>query len=159
MRAFASKIKDLVKVSQFGYYVNYVVYNQVLHIWEMTKMLTPLEPFYGALELSRDAVKVIADWNSEAEIASSISPLTAQVVEMLLSVPGMTIAHGRDFKRARPLFTLKDETTVRLFINPVGVKHIFLADSENKMIFGGYVGWIHNTGFDEAIEEIRIQFS
>ncbi len=117
-------------------------------------MLTSLKAFYGVLELSVDTIKIIGQWNSEAEIASSISPLAAQVVKTLLNVPGMTIAHSRDFKKARPLFKLKDETTVRLFINPVGVKHIFLADSENKMIFGGYVGWIHNKGFDETLEEI-----
>ncbi len=71
----------------------------------------------------------------------------------------MTTTDSRDFSRARPLFTLKDGTIVKVFTNPVGVNHVFLADSKEKMIFGGYVGWIHNENFNEAINDIKKEFS
>ena len=70
----------------------------------------------------------------------------------------MTLAHSRDFKRAPPLFTLKDETVVKHFINPAQVKHIFLSHND-KMIFGGYVGWIHNKNLDNTIKNIKRKHS
>ncbi|MCC5645879.1 hypothetical protein LC607_23675 [Nostoc sp. CHAB 5824] len=118
---------------------------------------------FGAFEqgflLSQKAIDYLKEWNTEAEIASSISQTAQQVVEILVNVPGMTMAHSRDFQRATPFFALKDRTIVKIFINPAQVKHIFLADSNNKMIFGGYVGWIHTKNLDEAIENIKEEFS
>jgi hypothetical protein len=43
--------------------------------------------------------------------------------------------------------------------NPVGVNHIFIADTEGNMIFGGFVGWIHADGLNEAIATIRRKFT
>lgn len=101
----------------------------------------------------------LKEWNTEAEIASSISQTAQKVVEILVKVPGMTMAHSRDFQRATPLFTLKDQTVVKIFINPAQVKHIFLADDKSKMIFGGYVGWIHTKEMNKAIDKIKKEFT
>ena len=98
-------------------------------------------------------------WNSEAEMADCLSPETQKVIAILVDTPGITMAHSRDFKRAAPIFTLKDNTVVKIFINPVGVKHIFLADTDNKMIFGGYVGWIHTEALNQAIQKIKNYFT
>ncbi len=117
---------------------------------------------FGAFEegfrLSQTAIDWLIEWNTEAEIAYSISQTAQKVVEILVNTPGMTQAHSRDFKRATPLFTLQDKTIVKIFINPAQVKHIFLADTNGKMIFGGYVGWIHAKGLDEAIEKIKTNY-
>ncbi|WP_445627612.1 hypothetical protein [Nostoc sp. DSM 114167] len=78
---------------------------------------------------------------------------------MLVNVAGMTMAHSRNFQRATPFFILKDKTVVKIFINPVQVKHIFLADDNNKMIFGGYVGWIHTKEMNKAIDKIKQEFT
>jgi hypothetical protein len=48
---------------------------------------------------------------------------------------------------------------VKIFINPANVKHIFLADHNNKMVFGGYVGWIHTKGLNEAIDNVKKNFT
>lgn len=69
------------------------------------------------------------------------------------------MAHSRDFQRATPLFTLKDQTVFKIFINPAQVKHIFLADDKSKMIFGGYVGWIHTKEMNKAIDKIKKEFT
>ncbi len=118
---------------------------------------------FGALEavlrLSQAAINYLKKWNTKAEIASSISQTSQKVVEILVSVPGITTAHSRNFHRATPLFTLKDKTLVKIFINVARVKHVFLADRNNKMIFGGYVGWIHTKAMNKAIEKIKKEFN
>jgi hypothetical protein len=122
-------------------------------------MLNPFGAFEQGFRLSNKAIDYLEKWNTEAEIASNISQIAQQVVETLVNVPGMTMANGRDFQRATPLFRLKDKTVVKIFINPANVKHIFLADHNNKMVFGGYVGWIHTQGLNEAIDDIKEEFS
>ncbi|QSJ18081.1 hypothetical protein JYQ62_04370 [Nostoc sp. UHCC 0702] len=122
-------------------------------------MLNPFGAFEEGFRLSEKALSYLMEWNTEAEIASSISQTVQQIIEILVNVPGMTMAHSRDFQRATPLFVLKDGTLVKIFINPVRVKHIFLADSNNKMIFGGYVGWIHTEKLNATIDNIKKEFS
>ncbi|ACC85398.1 hypothetical protein [Nostoc punctiforme] len=118
---------------------------------------------FGAFEqgfiLSQKALDYLMEWNTEAEIASSISQTAQQVVEILVNVPGMTMAHSRDFQRSMPHFTLKDKTVVKIYINPAQVKHIFLADCNHKMVFGGYVGWIHTKELNKAIDNIKKNFN
>ncbi|MEH2038626.1 hypothetical protein [Nostoc sp.] len=122
-------------------------------------MFNSLATFEEYFHLSEKAIDYLKEWNTEAEIASSISQTAQKVVEILVNVPGMTMAHSRDFQRATPLFTLKDQTVVKIFINPAQVKHIFLADDKSKMIFGGYVGWIHTKEMNKAIDKIKKEFT
>jgi hypothetical protein len=122
-------------------------------------MFIGMVEFEGVFNFSIEALRWLGEWNTEAEIAFSISETAQKVVEKLIGLPGMTKAHSRDFSRATPLFKLKDGTTVKIFINPLQVNHVFLADANNKMIFGGYVGWIHNQNFNEAIDNIKKEFS
>ncbi|WP_334935766.1 hypothetical protein [Nostoc sp.] len=39
------------------------------------------------------------------------------------------------------------------------MKHIFLADDKSKMIFGGYVGWIHTKEMNKVIDKIKKEFT
>lgn len=88
-----------------------------------------------------------------------ITDITKQVIAILQSVPGITPAHHRDFKSANPIMRLRDGTAVRTWKNPVGVDHVFLADGNDRMIYGGYVGWIHSEGLNAAIARIRRDFT
>ncbi|MEH1836875.1 MAG: hypothetical protein V7L29_33755 [Nostoc sp.] len=115
----------------------------------------PLRFFEEGFCLSQKGIDWLEEWNTEAEIATNISQVAQKVVKILVNVPGMTQAHSRDFRRATPIFTLKDGTVIKIFINPANVKHIFLADSNKKMLFGGYVGWIHTKGLNQVIEKIK----
>lgn len=101
----------------------------------------------------------IAEWNSTAPIAHQISKDVEKVIEILLEVPGMTQAHGRDFKSATPLFILRDGSVIKSYKNPLNVEHIFIADKSGKMVFGGYVGWIHSQGLENAVTQIRNRFA
>ena len=104
-------------------------------------------------------LKSIAEWNIEAPVANNISDFMAEVVEILNNVPGMTPAHSRDFYRATPLFTLQDGSVLKTYKNPAGVDHVFIADNDEKMIFGGFVGWIHSRGLMKAICDIKKEYS
>ena len=85
--------------------------------------------------------------------------VATEVITILNGVPGMTPAHHRDFKSSNPIMRLRDGTAVRTWKNPVGVDHVFLADQDDRMIYGGYVGWIHSEGLKEAIARIRRNFT
>ena len=126
-------------------------------------MSNPLDPLSKSVEpLSKVYMKVhdsLEEWNSPATIANQISPLAEKVVHLLNQVPGMTQAHSRDFKRATPLCNLRDGSVLKTWKNPVGVDHVFIANANGMMIFGGFVGWIHSSGLQQCIEKIRQDFT
>ncbi len=103
-------------------------------------------------------VDFVEEWTEKPEVARDISDIATQVVDRLLNTPGMAQAQGTDFKRATPKFKLKDGTIVKTFKNPLGVNYIFLADSSGRMIFGGYVGWIHSQNLKLTVAEIKREF-
>ena len=70
----------------------------------------------------------------------------------------MSQAHSRDLKRATPMFSLKDGTVVKFYQNLV-FDHIFLADSEGKLIYGGVISRIQADSLKEAINTIRRKFT
>ena len=77
-----------------------------------------------------------------------------ETISQLRSVPGMTDAHPKDFDRSQPIATLKESTILRIWNNPLGVKHIFLENDRGECEFGGYVGWVHRDGLDRMIESV-----
>jgi hypothetical protein len=50
---------------------------------------------------------------------------------------------------------LRDGTAVRAWKNPLGVDHIFLGTPFSRMIYGGYVGWIHREGLNQVLSQMR----
>jgi len=89
------------------------------------------------------------------ETQRSTVNILEQVVNILNRVPGMTVAHPRDFRRSVPRFILADGSVVKTWKNPVGVDHVFIADQNGDMIFGGFVGWIHSEDLYRAIIQIQ----
>ncbi|MDZ8086015.1 MAG: hypothetical protein RMY16_10690 [Nostoc sp. DedQUE12b] len=92
-------------------------------------------------------------------VKSSTTDDAREAIAILENVPGMTPAHHRDFKSSNPIIRLRDGTVVRTWKNPVGVDHVFLGDRSDKMIYGGFVGWIHSEGLNQAIVRIRRDFT
>ncbi|HAX79633.1 MAG TPA: hypothetical protein DCY88_28325 [Cyanobacteria bacterium UBA11372] len=90
---------------------------------------------------------------------ANTTDVASEVIAILNKVPGITPAHHRDFKSSNPILRLRDGTALRTWKNPVGVDHVFLADRDERMIYGGYVGWIHSAGLEEAIARIRRNFT
>ncbi|MEP0787341.1 hypothetical protein [Coleofasciculus sp. FACHB-129] len=54
---------------------------------------------------------------------------------------------------------LRDGTAVRTWKNLAGVDHVFLADANDRMVYGGDVGWIHSQGLNQARARIRRDFT
>jgi pimeloyl-ACP methyl ester carboxylesterase len=81
--------------------------------------------------------------------------LTDAVTRPLQDVLGMTTAHLRDFARARVRLELADGTTLRLWKNPAGVDHVFVADARGQCVFGGFVGWNHAQELVATIQVIE----
>jgi pimeloyl-ACP methyl ester carboxylesterase len=65
------------------------------------------------------------------------------LVAKLRQIPGMTDAHQRDFARAAPWHTFADGVSLRLWLSPFGIHHVFLASPEGDCLYSGYVGWLH----------------
>lgn len=84
-----------------------------------------------------------------------LSDISRTAIAILEAVEGMTLAHHRDFKNAQPVARLRDGTTIRTWKNAVGVDHVFLADYNDRMIYGGFVGWVHAVGLDQATTQIK----
>jgi hypothetical protein len=112
--------------------------------------------------LSEKALDYLRKWNSEAQIAS-ISPIFRNIIETLVNEPHMKpIGNIEDFDTAKLLCTLQDRTRIKMFTNPKGVDHLFLADSQGRIIFGSYsleefFLKNHNEELTKAIELIAEQ--
>ena len=77
-----------------------------------------------------------------------------EIISQLRSVPGMTDARSRHFKRSKPIGIVKEGVVLRVWKNPLGVKHIFLENERGECTFSGYVGLVHQGGLDRAIQSM-----
>ncbi len=92
-------------------------------------------------------------------VEKNTTDVTRDAIAILEMVPGMTKAHHRDFANSNPIMRLRDGTSVRSWKNSLGVDHVFLGDGDDRMIYGGFVGWIHSEGLELAIARIRREFT
>lgn len=83
-----------------------------------------------------------------------MTPVRSGPISQLRSAPGMTDAHPRDFARSQPIGALKEGLVLRVWNNPVGVKHVFLENDHGECEFGGYVGWVHRAGLERVIQSV-----
>ncbi|HEY9838699.1 MAG TPA: hypothetical protein V6D27_17590 [Vampirovibrionales bacterium] len=97
--------------------------------------------------------------NQQANFATSIGPVTQEAIALLDQVKGINYASDNDLKNSRPIFVLRDGTVVRTWKNWVGIDHIFLADAQGNIIYGGFVSWIDSHSLNEAIARIRTDFT
>ncbi|GAB1544156.1 hypothetical protein NUACC21_68320 [Scytonema sp. NUACC21] len=98
---------------------------------------------------------VINDLLYQAEKTNELSKIAEKAVEILDTVPGISPCHDRDFKWSKPVFVLKDGTVVKTCQNIIALKHIFLADSYGKLIYGAFADWFHTKDLEQAINRIR----
>lgn len=120
--------------------------------------VTPAAP--GWLKLINVGVEIWMDLTVQTKDTVQISDdpsLTAsqRAIARLKAVPGITAADLCDFDKSRPFARLQDGAVLSLWTNLVGVEHVFLANYNNKVIYGGFVGWIHSQGLQQAIAQIK----
>jgi len=121
---------------------------------KLLEEINSLSLFDGDLK-ERLKVTVTDGCGCSTVINANITDDTQEVIGILESVPGMTRAHHRDFKSSNPIMRLRDGSTIRTWKNPFGVDHVFIADRNENMIYGGFVGWIHSDGLNSVIDRIR----
>ncbi len=85
--------------------------------------------------------------------AHSLDP----IIETLRSVPGMTDAPPHYLKYAKLKAELSNGGRLLTWSSPIGVKFVFLENSDGQYCFGGYVGLIHHRGLNQAIKQLLIQ--
>lgn len=110
------------------------------------------------IEKINEFIQYLSDGNTISP-ASDISLEAEKIARKLLNVPGMTLTNTYDFNKAFPILKLKEGTVLKFYKNPLGVKHIFLANHLGEVIFAGFVGWIHSYGLDKAVKQICEEFS
>jgi len=89
-------------------------------------------------------------------IVNAAAPEVAMTaMQILNSVEGIIPAHHRDFNSSQVAFALRDGSQVKTWKSPIGMDHIFLADPEGKMIYGGYVYWFGSEALNQAIQRIQ----
>lgn len=107
------------------------------------------------LKNTPELVPIIQKFWQNPLILSEEAPTIAQIIiQRLHAVPGMTDTHPRHFQNAQTIVTIADGSTVRLWRNFLGVPHIFVADSQGKCLYSGFVGWGHEQDLRDAIAEI-----
>lgn len=81
--------------------------------------------------------------------------LTQILIRRLQQVPGMTDGHYRDFQRAKVFLTFEDGVTLRLWKDPVGIPHVFVACPQGRCLYSGFVGWLHVKELDQELSSIQ----
>jgi hypothetical protein len=100
---------------------------------------------HPSLRLDPLVVALIRDfWDSAPEFAPAPATPVDELVRRLRAVPGMTGAGVRDFRRSKVLMLFRDGLSIHTWKNPLGIDHIFIADSEEHCRYAGYVGWLHS---------------
>ena len=69
----------------------------------------------------------------------------------------MTDAHLRGFDKAETFLTLKDGVSIRVWRNPLGIDHVFVASPHGRCLYCGYVGWIHTEDLWKALHQLQAE--
>ena len=88
-------------------------------------------------------------------VVPSTSSPTEKAIQILQKTPGMTDAAPRDFHKGRYKCHLSDGSIITHWVNNFNVHHVFIASKTGKMIYGGFVGWVHTDGLLESLAEIE----
>lgn len=85
--------------------------------------------------------------------------LISRLIDHFRSVPGITDASYRGFTDSEATFIFADGTSIRTWKNLVGVNHIFIASRDGKCEYAAFVGWLHSTDLQVAIDMAIHAFS
>jgi hypothetical protein len=98
-------------------------------------------------------------WQDATQFQCDTCEITAQLIQRLQTVEGMTDAHQRDFYRAKVCLKLPNGITLRTWKNPLGIPHLFVASPQGEYLYGGFVGWLHTQQFWQALNEIEQDYT
>lgn len=112
--------------------------------------------YHSQLKSSFQLIEIINNFWQNPVITPLFPPdFGSLLIEKLRKIPGITDAHPRDFKHSKTYFTFQNGFTIKTWQNLTGITHVFLADNQDKCIYGGFVGWIHTKNLYHSLEEIK----
>ncbi|MGF1604275.1 MAG: alpha/beta fold hydrolase [Thermosynechococcaceae cyanobacterium] len=97
-------------------------------------------------------------WQDPTQFQCETCDVTAQLIQQLQAIEGMTDAHQRDFYRAKAWLKLPNGITLCTWKNPLGIPHIFVASPQGEYLYGGFVGWLHIKPFWNALTAIKHEY-
>ncbi len=115
---------------------------------------------HPALRHNIQVSNIIQDfWQDPSIFQSETCDFTAQFIQRLQTIEGMTDAHQRDFYRAKVRFKLTNGATLRTWTNPLGLPHVFVASPQGDYLYGGFVGWLHVKPFWQILNDIEREYA
>lgn len=125
-----------------------------------SKFVSLSDVFHPALRNHPDTIESIRNfWQNPVKTPVKEGDFTIAIVERLRSTPGITDAHRRDFYYSKSYLTFNNGIGIRTWKNPVGINHVFIADREEEYLWGGFVGWLHNTSLNRTLQQIKQEYS
>lgn len=94
-------------------------------------------------------------WANPGVIVPPSPDFAAMLIERLQSVPEMMDAHCRDFCHAKTYMTFANGVSIRIWMHPLQIEHVFVANPQGECLYGGFVGWMHRDSLRRALREIR----
>ncbi|MDY6782203.1 MAG: alpha/beta fold hydrolase [Cyanobacteriota bacterium] len=115
--------------------------------------------WHDKLKNSPQLIPLIRSFWDNPVIPPPTQPSVAtHLIQRLQSVPGITDAHWRDFRRARLDCMFKDGTTLHFWRHPLGFEHIFVGDDRVNCRWGGFVSWGYTKQLQQTLIELKQDF-
>ena len=109
---------------------------------------------HSAMRHHADMIPIVQNfWRNPQLGLAPENNLSNRLIQLLRTVPGMTDADRRDFKRSQVIARLPDELSVCVWRNFLGVNHVYLA-RQQECLYSGYVGLIHASGWYRVLSEM-----
>ncbi|WAL60268.1 alpha/beta fold hydrolase [Thermocoleostomius sinensis] len=102
-------------------------------------------------------VSTIRDFWEDFNICTSLR--LHDIIQRIRAIPGITDGHWRGFQQAKPMITLPDGSTIRVWKNWAGIDHIFVAAADEQCLYAGFVGWLHSPDLQQALRDIQKEYA
>lgn len=114
---------------------------------------------HANLRYHPDLVPIIQQFWANPQIVRPESDLANEVIQYLQNVPGMTDADYRYLERSQLAFELPQNITIRTGKGLAGVDCVFVTNSSQKCLYAGYVGWLHASDLEKALNRLQQNYS
>lgn len=104
-------------------------------------------------------IPLIEKFWSQPQIKLPTSDLTTEIIQYIRNIPGMTDSNYHHLARSQKSLELPQNITIRTSQNFAQVKHIFVTNDSQKCLYAGYVGWLHSSSLNKALEQLKRKYS
>lgn len=110
--------------------------------------------FHPDLRFDPGIIQAIQQFWQEPIVTTPPGDLQHQLIDYLRSVAGMVDGDWRYFSRASIIYRFPFGLTLKQWLNPMGIRHIYLGDQLDRCLYAGYTGWFHQGELKRSIDEI-----